>query len=533
MSTREAVSETTYSDAPAVVTLGPHDDRASLRYRLDAVSDDGRVVLVLPWDVDCLSRDLDFDLLRREARRRQLQVAIVSPDPERRQLARGCGFAAFPTVEDARATDRWNGRDRREIKPPPRHWWEPEVDLERKRDQPRPTWLSWIRRGIRFAAFFLAVAVVAGSAYAIIPTAEVTLVPSGRTVSVTVPVSVDPGIESVEVFGAEPGGVVPARRVGMEVEGTAEVETTGTGNVTAGRARGEVLFTSRLSQDYVVPAGTIVRTSSTSYPIRFRTTADVVVPSDGQATAPIEALDDRTGNVGALQINRVEGVVGSAVRVINPEPTTGAEPKEVPVVSQADYERVREQLTQELLNQAHYELHSLLEENEFLPRQSMRVESVPKKAYSHFVGEETEAVSLNMRLLISGQAVDTGNVQAVAYQELIQELPAGYQMIDADFEIGSVTEDEDGVGWFTVSVTGNGYAAAPISLDRAVEAIRGKRVPEARSMLMDELPLAERPQITLWPEWPEQLSWLERVPFLTIRIDVRVTPQTSVDSAES
>jgi len=525
-------SQTGQSEGPAVLELYPQDDRASLRHRLDAVTDH-RVALLLPWDADFLSRELDFDLLRREARRRRLEIAIVSPDPERRQLARGCGFAVFTTVEDARATERWNGHVSEELVPPPRYWWEQEVDLKRNRKRAQPTWLSWMKHGVRFAAFFLVVVVLAGSAYAIIPRAEVTLVPSGRTISVTVPVSVDPEIESVQQFGADAGGIVPSRRVGLEVEGSAEVETTGTENVTAGRATGEVLFTSLLSQDYVVPAGTVVRTSSTSYPIRFRTTADVVVPADGQARAPIEALDARTGNVGALQINRVEGMVASAVRVINPEPTTGAEPKEVPVVTQADYDRVRERLTQELLNEAHYELHSLMEDNEFLPRQSLRVESVPKKAYTHFIGEEAETVGLNMRLLVSGQAVDTGNVQSIAYQALRKRLPSGYRLIDANFEIGTVTEGEDDPGWFTVSVTGEGYAAAEVNADAAVDAIRGKPVSDARAQLLTDFPLAEPPEFTTWPEWPESLSWLERVPLLAVRIDVSVAPKASFVSSGS
>lgn len=519
-------SGTSRSESPAVLELHPQDDRASLRYRLDAVTD-RRVALILPWDTRFLSRELDFDLLRREARRRRLEVAIVSPDPERRQLARGYGFAAFSTVEDARAVERWNGHVPEEVPPPPQYWWEQEIDLTRKRTRTQPTWLGRIRQGVRFAAFFLVVVVLAGSAYVIIPKAEVTLVPSGETIRVTVPVAVDPEIESVQQAGAEVGGVVPARRVGIEVEGSAEVETTGTETVTAGRATGEVLFTSLLSQDYVVPAGTIVRTSSTSYPIRFRTTADVVVPADGQATAPIEALDERTGNVGALQINRVEGMVASAVRVINPAPTTGAEPKEIPVVTQADYDRVRERLTQELLNEAHYELHSLLEDSEFLPRQSLRAESTPKKAYTHFIGEQTETVGLNMRLLVSGQAVDTGNVQAVAYQALTRQLPPDYRLIDADFEIGTVTEQDGGLGWFTVSVTGRGYAAAAINVDEALETIRGKPLSDARADLMAEFPLAELPQFAIWPEWPELLSWLERVPLLAVRIDVNVVPKAS------
>jgi hypothetical protein len=366
---------------------------------------------------------------------------------------------------------------------------------------------------------------VAGSAYTIIPTAEITLVPAGDTFTVRVPVSVDPEVESVQPHPDGTGGIIPSRRVGLEVEGNAEVETTGIANVTSGRATGEVLFTSILAQDYVVPAGTVLRTSSTSYPIRFRTTADVVVPADGQARAPIVALDERTGNVGAFQINRVEGVVGSAVRVTNPEATTGADPKEVRVVVQADYDRVRERLTHELLDQAYVELHGLLEANEFLAFRSLRVESVPKKAYSHFIGEQTETVNLNMRLLVSGQAVDIDSAEGIAYQALTREVPSGYRLVDADFEVGEVEDDATGPGWFTFYVTGSGYAAAAINPDEVIGQIRGQRVPDAQAQLQAELPLAGPPRIVTWPEWPGRLTWLERVPLLPLRIDVNVTPQ--------
>jgi hypothetical protein len=237
------------------------------------------------------------------------------------------------------------------------------------------------------------------------------------------------------------------------------------------------------------------------------------------------ALDERTGNVGAFQINRVEGVVGSAVRVINPEPTTGADPKEVPVVVQADYDRVRERLTQELLDKAFVELHGLLEANESLAFQSLRVESVPKKAYSHFIGEETEKVGLNMRLLVSGQAVDRGDAEEIAYQALVKELPSGYRLVDADFDIGEVSQEDIGPGWFTFYVTGRGYAAAMINGGEVIREIRGRRVPDARAQLQAELPLAKPPHLDTWPEWPEQLTWLQRVPLLPLRIDVNVTPR--------
>ncbi len=86
----------------SIVKLEFDDDLASIRHRFGWLGR-GRVVLVVPWDMRFLSSGLDFNLLRREAERRQLEIAIVSADPERRGLARGCGFPAVASVEHAKA----------------------------------------------------------------------------------------------------------------------------------------------------------------------------------------------------------------------------------------------------------------------------------------------------------------------------------------------------------------------------------------------------------------------------------------------
>jgi hypothetical protein len=262
-----------------------------------------------------------------------------------------------------------------------------------------------------------------------------------------------------------------------------------------------------------------VRTSSTSYPIRFRTTADVAVPAGGQVTAPIEALEDRVGNVGAYQINQVEGVAASAVRVINPEPTAGAEPRDARIVMQADYDRVRTQLMRQLLDQAYGAMGDLLEPPEFLLRQSLRIEAVPKESYTRFVSEQADSVGLDMRLLVSGLAVDVDNAESVAYVSLSRRLPPGYVLVDARFALGEVAEEDIGPGQFTFFVTAQGYAAAVLDTDAAVALVRGQPVAEARERLLAELPLAEPPELAIWPEQ------LGRLPLLPLRIDVQVVPQ--------
>ena len=512
----------------SVVELQPQDDLASIRHRFGWLGG-GRVALVLPWEIGFLSRALDFDLLRREAERRQLEVAIVSADPERRALARGCGFPAFASAAEAQETTVWSSRSPEQVKPPPHHWWEEEVALQPRPVRPPVPWLNWIKLGIRSAVFVLVLLILASSAYTVIPRAVVTLIPAGREFTIIVPVSADPDADTVvhsPPLEGGLGGVVPARRVGVEVEGYIEVETTGTMNVAIGQATGEVLFTNLLAQDYVVPAGTIVRTSSTSYPIRFRTTADVAVPAGGQATAPIEALTEGMGNVGAFQINQVEGVAASAVRVINPAPTGGAEPRDVRVVTQADYDRARKQIIRQLLDQAYVEMGDLLEPTEFLPRQSLRIEAVPKEVYTRFVTEQADTVGLNMRLLVSGLAVDVDNAEAVAYTALSRRLPPGYGLVDARFELGEVAEEDIGPGRFTFFVTARGYASVALDTATAVTLVRGQRVDDARGRLLAEFPLAQDPRIALWPEWPEQLEWLERLPLLPLRISVQVVPRS-------
>jgi hypothetical protein len=504
----------------SVVELQPEDDFSSVRHRLSWL-ERGRVILVLPWDIYFLSQGLDFDLLRREAERYQLEIAIVSADPEQRVLARGCGFPAFTTVESAQETKVWRTRFKEQVEPPPRFWWDEEIVLRPRPVRLRARWLNWVRFGFHFIIFLLALMVLAASAYAVVPRGMVTLVPLGKEFSTIVPVSVDPDVEVVN----HTTRVVPARKVGVYVSGYGEVETTGTMSIVGGRAEGAVLFTNLLVQDYTVPAGTVMRTSSTSYPIRFRTTAAIVVPAGGQATAPVEALAAGGGNVGAFQINRVEGVAASAVRVINPEPTWGAEARDARVVTQADYDRVRRQLMRQLLDQAYAgEMNDLLEPTEMLLRQSLRIEAVPKESYTRFVTEQADTVGLEMQLLVSGLAVDIDNAENIAYVNLSHRLPAGYSLVDAHFELGEVAEEDIGPGQFTFFVTAYGYAAVGLDTDTAVDLIRGQPMDYARERLMSEFPLAEEPQIVLWPEWPERLKWLERMPLLSLRITMHVVP---------
>ncbi len=499
-----------------VIRITQTDDRYTVREALRRATDE-RVLLVLPWDITTgWTQPLDFLVLRREVERRGLEAAWVIEDPMLRPPAREVGFKVFPSEEAVQAYLEQHGAFpplRPEPTPPPprRPWWAEDPQRPRfERKFHRPLWL-W---GIEGAVLLAVLTIVTGVAAMVLPSATVTLIPKSLTYSLIVPISVDPQADGVDLQR----GVIPSTRIGDEFEAYAETGTTGRGYSVSGRAHGTVLLTNLLGQDYQVPAGTVVRTSAGSYPVRFVTTRDVTIPAFGQAPVPVEAMEEGSqGNVGAYQVNLVEGVAGFAVRVTNPDPISGAENQAVAVVSQADRDRVWKLAAAQVMAKAYNALQSdaYLEPGEFLPRQTMAVQAVPKQAYTNLVGEQSDTLGLSLRLLVTAQKVKVADVQAVAYHKLAEELPPGYELTDASFEYGESAEEDVGPGAFTFYVKAYGYATAKLNAGEVAQSISGKSRQEAVHLLEKTYLLAQPPQIELSP------SWFPRLPFSEVRIRVR------------
>jgi len=501
------------------ITVQATDDRYTVRETLRRI-DDTQVLVTLPWNADQgWLLPMDYEVQLRVARGRNLDVAWVVDDPERRRVARQAGLPVFRSEASAREyLERRDGSP--ETGPavlperPPVPWWAPKP-LRPKTPKLRrpPSWLLAIE-GLLLVGVLL---VVSAAAVMAIPSARIVVYPANTNYTRIVQVSVDPGIETVDLAQ----GVVPSERIGDEFEGYAEVVTSGRGYAVSGRASGAVLFTNLLGQDYQVPANTVVRTSAGSYPVRYATTADVTAPAFGQATAPVEALvEGPRGNVDAYQINLVEGVVGFAVRVTNPEPIAGAESKTVRTVSEEDRDRAWDLAAQQVVADAYNGLQELAAEElgRFLPRQTLIVQSAPKVCYTHLSGEQTDVLGLALRLLVTGQSVAARDAQAVAYSQLITQLPEGYTLTDARFEYGEAAEEEIGPGLFTFFVTAHGYATAKIEADEVIALLAGAPIEDAAAKLASSLPLSRPPEITVSP------SWFPYLPFLDANTKVEIVP---------
>ncbi|MCS7221860.1 MAG: baseplate J/gp47 family protein [Anaerolineae bacterium] len=489
--------------------------------RLDA-ADDGMVVLVVPTHSRMLANSARLQVIRRRAAQRQMRIALVSSDPTTRRLAAEAGLPAYRSVAEAAQAEcpapPANGHLPEDPQPSVRAelvQWRAQRARERAhiiaRHRPRPTpvWVETAGLMVILAALTSLVMLVTAL---IVPGAYVTLVPSQQTVAVTVDLTATTGVDYPD-FNAR---LIPARRIEVQIEGNGSLPTTGRRDVPDQRATGTVLFINRQATPQEIPLGTVVRTS-TGTNVRFRTTASAILgPGVGTTVAvPVEAVDPGpSGNVRSGTITQVDGPLAPLVRVINEQPTSGGTVRQASVVTNADKDRLRQAVLQQVRQTAYQRLSELLQDGEFLPPESIST-LILAETFDHFLDEPADTLGLRLRVLARGLAVNGAAGEQIAHQAMQAQIP-GRARVLADrvrYQPGPVTVLEERVMY---SLTATGEIVSDIDKASVRAAIVGLPLDEARAVLAREWPLAAPPEIRLEPDW------IGRVPWVPFRIRVQV-----------
>jgi hypothetical protein len=498
------------------IVLNEDDDIVSIQDRLVWVLG-SRVVLVLPEEGDLLAEHLDLARLRRHADQLRLEVGLVTADSRVRGHAKALGFPTFVSVEAAQKNRRawWRGRRRWEHIGKTIHLDEYDRKEVQRRTTPRPIWQRWLLRYGAIIAFFLTLAILfVASAYAV-PGATIVLRPEVRPVQAARQIVADPQLESVNFSGAS----VPGRTLVVVEEWQADVETTGTIEVPDASARGTVVFVNEIAQPVTVPAGTRVSTSADSR-IVFQTLSSAEVPGVVGGTAEVDVVaiePGAAGNVEANLINRIEGTLSLQLQVRNLEPMEGGGVRLAQSVTEADHDRLRAQVLQQLQTLALADMEEILIGEEFLARDSLRVSQILHETYSHFPGEQTSRLTLEIRAELVATAVDENQATGLIYEELAAAVTPGYELVpeSLQFRSGDVL-GVDSEGRVTFEMIGTGQIAALFGVEEPVRQIAGQETEIALAYLNDVLPLRDYPTVRIWPDW------FGRLPYLPIRIQTEI-----------
>lgn len=500
-----------------------------------------RLLLDVPRGHTAFRSIVRLKLLARQAHANGVQLALVSRDPEIREQAREIALPVFRSVGKAQKAGTWKQPSEEALTPrrqlrgngdtdwesyqgtnllseAPLEWQRGRESVLARREQIGAP-ANWADRFALMGLVIGVVIVVLIGAVLIVPSARITLIPAQQNITAEFEATAD--LDAGIVGLSE--NRVPAERHTVTVEGRAQTATSGRKDVPDQPATGEVVFVNLLPQDVPIPEGTIVSTSA-AVPVRFRTTEEVTIPADERATAPIEALNPGpSGNVGALLINRVQGPASTAVRVFNPDATQGGTVKQAQTVTAADKDQLREQLSQRLVQEGRTVLEERVPEGFLLIPETVQFEPVTE-SFDKLVGEQADVLSLLYRLRVSGRIVSEEDLERIGRRTLRQRVPSDQTLLEEGQRTELMAGEQIDEEQVQITAVAHGIVAAEIPGGRVQELARGQPVEEAQAALMERLPLAATPAIEVTP------SWWPRMPYLPLRIFVRVAALTPANT---
>jgi hypothetical protein len=519
-----------------LVQIEANEDVNSIRDRLSFIRG-RRVLLVWPEDGTALTRKLDLVLIQREAMRRQIRLAIVTHDLQVAKNANELNISTFETI-GASERGRWK-RGRSKVFTTrwqrPKNEPEPDdlMDVASRVRSDREPGSSTINKAGWFFMMLLGLSVFAVIITLVAPSAIVTLTPAEDVIEISVDITINT-TDATEIDAIN--AVIPSIEIPVQVpEQQLSTEATGTRVLGNTRATGTVVFINTTSSQIEIPVGTIVTTTDGSN-LTFATMETVTLPGgDGEEIEVlVEAATDSAGDVGNVGENRINAVIGpldEQVIVRNRLPTTGGQQQIVPVVTEADLDRLERLMYQFVQQRAYDEMPNF---PGLTPRHVIIDETVmvqdPRSDWisiSASVGDQVDSITMRMQALVTARAFDALQAENLVYLRLSEQVPRGriIQPETVSYSRGPIRYEN---GQLRFTMTGRSVVAGRIDEDLLRGHLAGKSIEEALIYIQQRVDIApgSTPQITVSPDL------LGRLPLWSARINFEITAPASNSSPE-
>jgi hypothetical protein len=499
-----------------IVQIEAHDDYISVRDRM-GWGQTARVLLVWPPQGSILNRRLDLTLLKRHSAALGSQLALVTQDREVRYQADKLNIPVYRSIREAeesrwRRPHKWRKNSRSNALPIPKNNTREKPDLAALREQAHPPTSRWLRHPtVRISFFTLGVLSMLVIAALFIPSAEIYVTPATITESVNIDVNASPEHNAVEISGA-----VPTYWDSIVVEGRGSTPSTGETTIPRQAARGRATFINLTDEAIHVPIGTIVSTQDIT-PIRFATTQEVTIPIGPEGAGVfIEAIQPgNSGNISAEEIIAIEGSLGLNLTVINKNKTTGGTDFTSTAPTEADFQRVYEQLYSSLEDTAFKEFKLFAMPGDVYLTTTPSFQQAFEENYTPEVGQPSDKLDLTLRLGFEIPFADGADLYQLGRAVLDRHLSEGYTPQPETLQITHLTDPiYQELGEATWKMQASWQIGANLDSTQAVSLVLGSKPEHAIEQLKDQMPLEDTIEIKLVP------SWWPTLPILPFRVSI-------------
>ena len=486
-----------------IIQLDSHDDHISVSDKLKWAKAD-RVLLVWPRRGLILRRRLDLVLLQRKARSRALQLGLLTHDPVVRDLAHSIDLPVFDS-QDVLPEAAWRPSPARQDLAADRQ----PADLtppSRRTSRVRSDWLRWL-------AFGLGLLSVLSVAFVLAPSARLEIRPATTAHSAEASLELDP-LEG-------DGDRLLAVLLTVEIEHAGRAQATGRRSFPGRPASGVVVFTNLGEEPVAIPDGASLRSAQQAEP-RFLTTEAATLPGGqgSQVEVPVTAASGGPkGNLPAGAVDAIDGPLGLAATVINPEPITGGTEELASVVAEADRTGLQVRLLEEMQALAAVRLVELAPVDMLLLADSLTRSSIQEQRYDQETGDRAASVGLELAAGYQAWAVERDQLQAAAERAASRFSPSGQLVVPNSLVIESWTFQPVEAGLPALELMLAWQAYRPLDVVRLQSELAGQTIEGAQQQL-EAKDSVESASIQLFP------AWLERLPWVPARIQLRLAWET-------
>jgi hypothetical protein len=378
---------------------------------------------------------------------------------------------------------------------------------------------------IVLAVLGLVVLVGGVGAYVLLPSATIVVTPRPEPVQqLTLTVRADPSATEPDAAAL----VIPAATVPVEVSVTDTFQATGK-RVEETTATGQVRFSNLdFLRTNTVPGGSIV---STDAGVRFRTNSTITVPKadlvgltlfPGRATVGVTAVEP--GLAGNVEPNTIvivpKGEDPQALKVVNPDATSGGTHDEFPKVAQADVDAALKQLSTALDGAFADRLAdpAIAAPGVLVFRESAALgDTTPSVDPATLVDQEVAAFQLGLSATGTVITVDPTPIASIAEQQLRSTVPVDHQLVAGSIKVDVGTATVIGqVVSFPATATGQ---QVPVLDPNALKRLAmGKSLADARAALAPYGAVT----VTAWPDWVGTIPAIDSRVSLSIQGSVPV-----------
>lgn len=492
-----------------IIQLNRNDDFISARDKM-SWSQTGRILLVWPRRELLLDRRLDLQLLNRHASKMGAQLALLTRDAEVRFNAKQLGIPIFTDLRRAQESHWYAGGQKSLTRQ--RDSSTPMLEALRKIAHQQPA--KWqVHIATRITSFAISVFSLFALGIFILPGARVRLTPQVKTQSMTLTLTADPSLTTINIST----GSLPAYLQEVIVEGQDSINASGTAIIPDRMAEGDLKFVNISDHNITIPKGLIVATLG-SNPVRFTTksTNAMTVAPGKSITLAARAIEPGTfGNLPSGSLMAIEGDLGVNLTVTNLKATSGGTDTTISAPSEQDLESLRDRLSNQLKQAALAELQTLVPDGDTIITPSLILQEVLNETVSPGVGEPGDQLQILLRLKYQTQVVSGEVLRNMVMPLLDTNLSSGYSPVQNSLVItplSNPTAGTDGLAHWTIRA--DRQIMAEISSTQWLSEVKGSSIQDANVLLLDKLPIAGEPEITLTP------SWWPRLPLLPMRINV-------------